>query len=89
VTRAGGRSRPEGLDSDTGAGSRSWSWSEPTHPERSAAARPPARRFLRDEAADCPADLWSDSAKMNVWWHKALLARIAAHGGNVRPDHLD
>ena len=30
-----------------------------------------------------------DSAKMNVWLHKAVLARIAANGGKVPQDLLD
>jgi hypothetical protein len=37
----------------------------------------------------CPADLMGDSAKMNVWLHKTVLARIAANGGNVPPELLD
>ena len=37
----------------------------------------------------CPADLMGDSAKMNVWLHKTVLARIAANGGNVPADLLD
>jgi hypothetical protein len=30
-----------------------------------------------------------DSAKMNIWLHKAVLARIAGHGGNVPRELLD
>jgi hypothetical protein len=30
-----------------------------------------------------------DSAKMNIWLQKTVLARIAANGGNVPKDHLD
>jgi hypothetical protein len=37
----------------------------------------------------CPADLMGDSAKMNIWLHKTVLARIAANGGNVPRDLLD
>jgi len=37
----------------------------------------------------CPPDLMGDSAKMNVWLHKTVLARIAANGGNVPPELLD
>jgi hypothetical protein len=37
----------------------------------------------------CPADLMGDSAKMNIWLHKTVLARIAANGGNVPQDLLD
>jgi uncharacterized protein DUF3597 len=31
----------------------------------------------------------SDSAKMNTWLHKSVLARIAANGGNVPRELLD
>ena len=31
----------------------------------------------------------ADSAKMNMWLHKAVLARIAANGGNVPKELLD
>jgi hypothetical protein len=34
------------------------------------------------------AELMADSAKMNMWLHKTVLARIAANGGNVQ-DPLD
>jgi Domain of unknown function (DUF3597) len=37
----------------------------------------------------CPADLMGDSAKMNIWLHKTVLARIAANGGNVPQNLLD
>jgi hypothetical protein len=37
----------------------------------------------------CPADLMVDSAKMNIWLHKTVLARIAANGGNVPKELLD
>jgi hypothetical protein len=30
----------------------------------------------------------ADSAKMNVWLHKTVLARIAANGGNVPQELL-
>jgi hypothetical protein len=35
-----------------------------------------ARKELAAELG-CPADLMGDSAKMNIWLHKTLLARIA------------
>jgi hypothetical protein len=41
-----------------------------------------ARKELATELA-CPPDLMNDSAKMNIWLHKTVLARIAANGGNV------
>ena len=41
-----------------------------------------ARKELATELG-CPPDLMGDSAKMNVWLHKTVLARIAANGGNV------
>ena len=47
-----------------------------------------ARKDLASELG-CPADLMEDSAKMNIWLHKAVLARIAANGGNVPKDLLD
>ena len=47
-----------------------------------------ARKELATEL-DCPADLMQDSAKMNMWLHKTVLARIAANGGNVPKDLLD
>lgn len=37
----------------------------------------------------CPADLMGDSAKMNMWLHRTVLARIAANGGNVPKELLD
>ena len=47
-----------------------------------------ARKELATELG-CPAELMGDSAKMNMWLHKTVLARIAANGGNVPPDLLD
>jgi len=47
-----------------------------------------ARKELATEL-NCPADLMSDSAKMNMWLHKTVLARIAANGGNVPKELLD
>jgi hypothetical protein len=47
-----------------------------------------ARKELAVEL-ECPGDLMGDSAKMNVWLHKTVLARIAANGGNVPLDLLD
>ena len=47
-----------------------------------------ARKELATELG-CPAELMGDSAKMNVWLHKTVLARIAANGGNVPHDLLD
>ena len=47
-----------------------------------------ARKELAVELG-CPADLMGDSAKMNVWLHKTVLARIAANGGNVPKELLD
>lgn len=46
-----------------------------------------ARKELATELG-CPADLMADSAKMNMWLHKTVLARIAANGGNVPADLL-
>lgn len=47
-----------------------------------------ARKELATEL-HCPAELMSDSAKMNIWLHKEVLARIAANGGNVPKELLD
>ncbi len=47
-----------------------------------------ARKELATELG-CPADLMGDSAKMNIWLHKTVLAQIAANGGNVPNDLLD
>ena len=38
---------------------------------------------------NCPPELMGDSAKMNMWLHKAVLARIAANGGNIPKDLMD
>ncbi len=37
---------------------------------------------------DCPAELMKDSASMNIWLHKTVLAKIAANGGYVPHDLL-
>ena len=47
-----------------------------------------ARKELATELG-CPADLMGDSAKMNVWLHKTVLAKIAENGGNVPKELLD
>jgi hypothetical protein len=47
-----------------------------------------ARKSLATELG-CPTELMGDSAKMNVWLHKTVLARIAANGGKVPQDLLD
>ncbi|MGB3287674.1 MAG: DUF3597 domain-containing protein [Burkholderiaceae bacterium] len=47
-----------------------------------------ARKELATELG-CPANLMEDSAQMNIWLHKTVLARIAANGGNVPADLLD
>jgi len=41
-----------------------------------------ARKELATELG-CPADLMSDSAKMNTWLHKTVLKKIADNGGNI------
>ena len=41
-----------------------------------------ARKELAKELR-CPDELMGDSAQMNMWLHKNLLAHIAANGGNV------
>jgi Domain of unknown function (DUF3597) len=47
-----------------------------------------ARKELATELG-CPGNLMGDSAQMNMWLHKAVLARIAANGGNVPKELLD
>lgn len=47
-----------------------------------------SRKQLATELG-CPADLMGDSAKMNVWLHKTVLAKIAENGGNVPANLLD
>jgi len=46
-----------------------------------------ARKKLAAEL-DCPQELMGDSAKMNVWLHKTVLAKIAANGGYAPHDLL-
>ena len=41
-----------------------------------------ARKQLAKELY-CPDELMNDSAQMNMWLHKNVLAHIAANGGNV------
>lgn len=47
-----------------------------------------ARKELATELG-CPSDLMGDSAKMNIWLHKNVLAHIAANGGNIPQALLD
>jgi hypothetical protein len=47
-----------------------------------------ARKELATELG-CPAELMADSAQMNIWLHKTVLAQIAANGGHVPQDLLD
>ncbi|HUG24316.1 DUF3597 domain-containing protein [Piscinibacter sp.] len=47
-----------------------------------------ARKELATELG-CPTELMGDSAEMNMWLHKTVLARIAANGGNVPKELLD
>ena len=47
-----------------------------------------ARKELATEL-HCPPELMEDSAKMNMWLHKAVLAQIAANGGQVPKELLD
>ena len=46
-----------------------------------------ARKELATELG-CPSDLMGDSAKMNMWLHKTVLAQIAANGGNIPKELL-
>ncbi len=47
-----------------------------------------ARTQLAKELA-APADVMSDSARMNTWLHKTVLRKIAENGGNIPQDLLD
>jgi len=47
-----------------------------------------ARKELATELG-CPTDLMGDSAKMNIWLHKTVIAKIAANGGNIPKELLD
>ncbi len=47
-----------------------------------------ARNELAKELG-CPAELMSDSAKMNIWLHKTVLRKIAENGGNIPKELLD
>lgn len=47
-----------------------------------------ARKELAVELR-CPPELMQDSAKMNVWLHKMVLAKIAVNGGKVPQSLLD
>lgn len=47
-----------------------------------------ARKELATELG-CPAGLMGDSAKMNLWLHKSVLAKLAANGGNVPQELID
>lgn len=47
-----------------------------------------ARKELAKELY-CPDEFMNDSAQMNMWLHKNVLAHIAANGGNVPKELLD
>lgn len=47
-----------------------------------------SRKELATELG-CPAGLMEDSAQMNMWLHKTVLAKLAANGGNVPAELLD
>ncbi|HMB24526.1 MAG TPA: DUF3597 domain-containing protein [Anaerolineales bacterium] len=47
-----------------------------------------ARKELAEELG-APADVMSDSARMNTWLHKAVLKKIAENGGNIPKELLD
>lgn len=46
-----------------------------------------ARKALATELG-CPSDKMADSAAMNIWLHKTVLQKLAAHGGNVPAELL-
>ena len=47
-----------------------------------------ARTELAKELG-APADVMTDSARMNTWLHKTVLRKIAENGGNIPQDLLD
>ena len=47
-----------------------------------------ARKELAKELY-CPDELMEDSARMNMWLHKNVLAHIAANGGNIPKELID
>jgi hypothetical protein len=47
-----------------------------------------ARTELAKELG-APADVMSDSARMNTWLHKEVLRKIAENGGNIPKELLD
>lgn len=47
-----------------------------------------ARKELAVELG-CPTDAMGDSAKMNMWLHKAVLKKLAQNGGNIPKELLD
>jgi hypothetical protein len=47
-----------------------------------------ARKELATELK-CPPELMNDSAKMNMWLHKAVMQKLAANGGKVPAELLD
>ena len=46
-----------------------------------------ARKQMASELG-CPAEKMGDSAQMNMWLHKTVLAKLAANGGNIPADLL-
>ena len=47
-----------------------------------------ARKELAVELG-CPTEKMADSAEMNIWLHKTVLAKIAENGGNIPANMLD
>lgn len=47
-----------------------------------------ARKALAVEL-HCPPELMNDSAQMNVWLHKMVIAKIAVNGGSIPKSMLD
>jgi hypothetical protein len=47
-----------------------------------------ARTELAKELG-APAEVMTDSARMNTWLHKTVLRKIAENGGNIPQDLLD
>ncbi|MBE7376771.1 DUF3597 domain-containing protein [Pseudomonas lopnurensis] len=46
-----------------------------------------SRRQLATELG-CPAEQMADSAQMNMWLHRAVMKKLAEHGGTIPPELL-
>lgn len=47
-----------------------------------------SRREMATELG-CPQDKMGDSAQMNMWLHRAVMKKLAEHGGSIPPELLN